>query len=130
MLQRPATTMAGRQRFRRLTRAAKVATKVDTLPLQAHQNHNFLTGALRTMMRENRCALHFSLDSANSKGQQGRGALVAITNATNVDASDRNLITCVTTQTEASVHVRQQYRIQIHLYLWKFLRDEGPCQEQ
>ena len=112
MLQRPATT------------------KVDTLPLQAHQNHNFLTGALRTMMRENRCALHFSLESANSKGQQGRGALVAITNATNVDPSDRNLTTCVTTQTEASVHVRQQYRIQIHLYLWKFLRDEGPCQEQ
>ena len=130
MLLWPVTTMAGQQRFQRLTRAAKVATKVGIPPLQVLPSLSSLTGALRTMMRENRCALHFSLESANSKGQQGRGALVAITNATNVDASDRNLITCVTTQTEASVHVHHRYRIQIHPYLWKFLRDEGPYQKR
>ena len=103
---------------------------MDTLLLQVLQSLSSLTGALRTMMKGNHCALLFSLESANSKDQQENGALVAITSATSVDASDRNLTTCVITQTEVRIHVHQQYRIQIHLYLWKFLRDEGPCQEQ
>ena len=76
------------------------------------------------------CFAYQSGESASSKDQQENGALVAITSATNVDASDRSLITCVTTQTEARIHVHRRYRIQIHPYLWKFLRDEGPYQKR
>ena len=54
-----------------------------------------------------------------------RGALVAVTSATNVGASDQNPTTSVTTQTEARVTTHRQDRIQIHLYLW-ILRDEIP----
>ena len=130
MLLWPVTTMAGQQRFQRLTRAAKVATKVGIPPLQVLPSLSSLTGALRTMMKRDHCALLISLESASSKDQQENSALVAITSATNVDASDRSLITWVTTQTEARIHVHHRYRIQIHPYLWKFLRDEGPYQKR
>ena len=78
------------------------------------------------MMIESLFASLFSQENANSKDQQGRDALVDITSATSVVALGPSLITFATTLTETRHKQFHICRIQIHLYLWKFSRDEGP----
>ena len=104
-----------------------MATKVDTLLLQVLQSLSSLTGALRTMMKGNHCALLFSLESANSKDQQENGALVAITSATSVVALGISLFTSATTLTEYGIWRFHRYRIQIDLCSWSFLQAGALC---
>ena len=94
-----------RRRFSGLTRG-KVHRRVGT-NLQLLRNLRCPKGALLTMTRTSPCVLHFSMESASSKGPQESVVHVVITSATKKDVIVQSLITFAHTQTDYRRRQRQ-----------------------